>query len=95
MSNWRNTTDPRSTTERGYGNAHIKARAAAAKVHEPTDPCVRCGHALGPMGKWLHYDHDDRDPTRTTYLGFAHAKCNVVDGARRGRARQEMPTLRW
>jgi hypothetical protein len=64
-----------NTTAAGYGNSHQKLRAALAKRHQPTDPCVRCGHALGPMGPWLHLDHND---ARTGYLGFSHGRrCNV------------------
>ena len=71
----------RSRAERGYGQEHVKARAAAAATHHPLHPCSRCKQPLGPMGPWLHYDHDG---TRTGYLGFAHARCNTSAGARRG-----------
>lgn len=70
-----------STTDRGYGNDHIKARRAAVKRHQPTDPCARCHQPLGPMGPWLHYDHTD---ARDGYLGFSHAVCNRRAGARKG-----------
>jgi hypothetical protein len=70
-----------STTDRGYGAAHAKARKAAALRHQPADPCTRCGRPLGPMGPWLHYDHTER---RDGYLGFAHASCNRKAGARKG-----------
>jgi hypothetical protein len=70
-----------STTARGYDLAHRKARQAAATRHQPTDPCVRCGRPLGPMGPWLHYDHND---SRTGWLGFAHARCNIRAGASAG-----------
>lgn len=84
---WRTPTA--STKARGYGSAHTKARAAAAKVHREDDPCVRCGHPLGPMGPWLHYDHNNQ---RTGYLGFSHGsrcpwcgkRCNVKAGASKG-----------
>jgi hypothetical protein len=82
---------PRSDS---YGSAHAKARAAAAKRHQPTDPCTRCGHPLGPMGRWLHYDHSD---DRTHYLGFAHGtpcpycgkSCNVRAAALKANARRK------
>ena len=84
---WRGPrTGSTNTTARGYGSAHIKARAMAAAKHQPTDPCVRCGKALGPMGPWLHYDHN---AARTAYLGFAHASCNRRAGARVGQKRQQ------
>ena len=85
---WSNSR-PRSSE---YGAAHAKARAEAAKHHQPSDPCTRCGHPLGPMSRALHYDHNR---ARTAYLGFAHAHCNRVAGAREGRARQTSSNLRW
>ena len=91
------TNRPRSSD---YGAAHAKARKAAAAQHDPSDPCTRCGHPLGPMGRWLHYDHA---PDRQSYLGFAHGapcpwcgkRCNQVAGAKAGRARQTTSRLRW
>lgn len=80
---------PRNTS---YGAEHAKARREWAAQHRPDDPCTRCGHPLGPMGRHLHLDHN-RD--RSGYLGFAHARCNVRAGAREGRARQDASRLRW
>ncbi len=76
----------RASTKRGYGYQHAKARKAAAQLHNPSDPCSRCRLPLGPMGPWLHYDHNG---SRTGYLGFAHAQCNVKAGADLGRQRQK------
>lgn len=73
------------TTARGYGTEHINARKAAAARHQPSDPCSRCGRPLGPMGPWLHYDHNAQ---RTGYLGFAHATCNKRAGAQAGNRAQ-------
>ena len=70
-----------STTDRGYGAEHVKARKQAAARHQPSDLCARCGRPLGLMGPWLHYDHTDR---RDGYLGFSHATCNKRAGARKG-----------
>jgi hypothetical protein len=42
-------------------------------------------------GDDLHLDHE---PDRTGYRGFAHAVCNVVDGARRGGAATRDKRLR-
>jgi hypothetical protein len=69
---------PRTGTNGRYNYQHKKARAAAAAQHEDDDPCCRCGQPLGPMGRWLHYDHTDDG---TAYLGFAHAHCNLRAGA--------------
>lgn len=48
------------------------------------DVCVMPSRAIKPHERW-HVAHDH---TGTTYLGAAHAKCNVRDGAVRARARQ-------
>lgn len=91
------TIGPRNTTAAGYGSAHQKARREAVKRHHPADPCARCGHALGPMGPHLHYDHNGQ---RTGYLGFSHGapcptcgqRCNIraaaIEGNRRQRGRR-------
>jgi len=88
------TIAPRNTTQAGYGNPHQKARREAAKRHQPTDPCarrndpnIRCTQPLGPMGPWLHYDHDG---SRTGYLGFSHGVCNRKAGAIEGNRRQRI-----
>jgi hypothetical protein len=67
-----------STTSRGYGWGHQKARAQALRDLRDGDPCSRCG---GPMyraeSKALDLDHGD---DRTTYRGLAHAHCNRKAG---------------
>jgi hypothetical protein len=68
---WAPDKTPRKTSTGGWGAPHQKLRALLAKRHQPTDPCVRCGHPLGPMGPWLHLDHND---SRTGYLGFSHGR---------------------
>ena len=78
-----------STKARGYGQAHTDERKRRAKYHHPDDPCSRCGKSLGPIGPWLHLDHDDHD--RNQYLGFSHAGCNTQAGAVLGRSRQTTP----
>lgn len=81
--------------------AHKQARAAFIAQHRPGDPCCLCGHPMWSHPSKLHADHDPTDPNR--YRGLAHGtepcqdcgqRCNVVDGARRGRQRQTRPT-RW
>ena len=76
-------TKPRSAT---HGAAHDRARKAWASRHHPLDPCYRCGEPLGPMGKWLHLDHDDFD--KSVYGGFSHAGCNLRAAGQLGRERQ-------
>ena len=77
----------RNTTEAGYGWTHAKARAAAAARHKTTDLCVRCRQPLGPMGPWLHYDHNR---ARNGYLGFSHRRCNIRAAALEGNRRQAL-----
>jgi hypothetical protein len=72
-----------STTDRGYGHQHQQVRKALLPQAYGT-PCVRCGYTMLP-GQVLHLDHNS---TRTGYLGFAHAKCNVTAAARKARAKQ-------
>ena len=82
---------------------HKKARAALLKAYQPGDPCCLCGHGMWSPTRYLHADHD---PTTGGYRGLAHGtqpcqdcglRCNVVDGARRGRARQspQVTALQW
>lgn len=85
------TISKASTTTRGYGYQHMQARRAAAARHHPSDPCTRCKRPLGPMGPWLHYDHN---ATRDGYLGFAHATCNRRAGAHAGRQKQSQPRVK-
>lgn len=75
------------TEARGYGQQHRRARAYLAQRHSPTDPCTRCHKPLGPMGPWLHLDHNE---ARTAYLGFAHSTCNKRAGAKEGNRRQRI-----
>jgi hypothetical protein len=71
-----------SRTGGRYDYQHQQARKRAAAKHHPTDTCTRCGQPLGPMGRQLHYDHAEDG----TYLGFAHARCNIEAGAAKGNA---------
>lgn len=88
MSHRFRTITKASSAQRGYDTEHRAARKKAAAAHKPTDLCCRCRRPLGPMGPWLHYDHN---ASRTGYLGFAHAACNRKAGAREGRRRQNPP----
>lgn len=77
-------TKPRSVK---YGKGWAQTRAAWAARHDPADLCTRCRRPLGPMGRWLHLDHND---WTGTVDGFAHARCNVSAGGRLGRQRQRL-----
>ena len=83
--------------------AHKAARARLIRDFRPGDPCAICRHPMWPPTSPLHADHDPRDPSGQTYRGLTHGtqpcevcgvRCNVVDGAARGRARQQRET-RW
>ena len=73
----------KTTTQRGYGTDHMKARERAIAKHQAGDPCSRCGGAMPADPKLLHFDHTD---DRTGYKGLAHAACNLAAGARKGNA---------
>lgn len=90
-----------------YGTAtHRKARAMLLAAFTPGDPCCLCGHPMWPLpnGKTSNL-HADHIPGTTRYRGLAHGakcqtcgkRCNQVDGAKRGRARQDNKTtnLKW
>lgn len=92
----RGPTDPKYRSRE-----HVKARARMVEDYRPGDPCCICGHPMYPPTSALHADHDPNDPTGRRYRGLAHGsrpcqdcgvRCNVSDGARRGRARQDKPT---
>jgi hypothetical protein len=90
---FRTARDGRTTTERGYGTMHQQERARWATDLKAAGslPCTRCAQPVYHGTAW-HLDHSD---DRATYLGVAHARCNRRDGARRGRARQNVSPLRW
>jgi len=72
-----------TTSQRGYGPAHQRARAEAVAAFEPGQPCARCGQPV--------WDADDADlghtDDRTGYRGLEHAgPCNRRAGAQSKRA---------
>lgn len=73
----RNSTNPApklaTTTQRGYGSEHRKARAAAVEVFRPGDACARCGEPMLDPVEMLDLDHTD---DRAGYLGLSHRSCN-------------------
>jgi hypothetical protein len=78
---WANTKT-QTTSQRGYGTSHQKARAAAIAAHRDGDPCARCGHPMHGDPANLDLDHSD---DRTQYRGLAHRQCNRSAGGRKGR----------
>lgn len=75
-----------STTDRGYGSDHQRARKRL--VINPIKQfgfvaCITCGkHLAKPSEADLGHDHSD--PTHTRYLGPQCHACNRADGGRRG-----------
>lgn len=81
----------RSTTARGYGSRHQRERAKYRPLVESgnaycTEPlCLMPTRWIDPAFGW-DLAHG---PTRDTYRGPAHVKCNRTEGAkRRGKTRQ-------
>lgn len=70
-----------STSDRGYGAAHRDARFAGLDAAVDT-ACVLCGGVMDDPAR-MHLDHTD---DRSAYRGFAHDRCNWLDGARKGGA---------
>jgi hypothetical protein len=81
-----------SADKRGYGTEHRKARAAAIAQLERAGVGICCigGERIYP-GQALHLDHT---PDRNAYRGLACARHNRSDGAKRGRARQNVIRMR-
>lgn len=80
-----------STTERGYGHQHRKARAQWARsVERGSVRCWRCGRVIHPAAPW-DLGHDDYD--RSRYRGPEHRACNRGAAAVKGnrsRARRRL-----
>jgi hypothetical protein len=83
--------------------AYRKARAALVAAFTPGDPCCLCGHPIW-TSRYIEAQHR---PGTEQLDGLSHGtrnpcptcgkRCNQVDGARRGRTRQEKRStdLRW
>ena len=82
---------------------YLKARASLVAAFHPGDPCCLCGHPI-TTARYVEAQHI---PGTDQLQGLAHGtrnpcptcgkRCNQVDGAKRGRARQDTrsTTLRW
>jgi hypothetical protein len=75
-----------TTSERGYGLAHQKARRAAIAAYNPGDPCARCGMPMTDDPSLLHLDHTD---DRSGYLGLSHMMCNISSNSTHPPRRRE------
>lgn len=62
-----------TTTQRGYGHKHQKARRAYVEAFRSGDPCARCGDPMVGDASLFDLDHTD---DRTGYLGLSHRECN-------------------
>ncbi|MGL5911768.1 MAG: hypothetical protein ACRCZP_17330, partial [Phycicoccus sp.] len=75
-----------STTRRGYGSAHQRARRSwAARVAGGGVDCARCGQPIAPGTPW-DLGHVDGD--RTRYAGPEHQACNRATAGRFSPSRQ-------
>lgn len=82
---------------------YLRARAALVAAFRPGDPCCLCGHPI-LTARYVEAQHT---PGTEHLEGLAHGtrnpcptcakRCNQVDGAKRGRARQstKVTRLRW
>jgi hypothetical protein len=68
-----------------YDGEHQAVRRALLAVYEPTDPCARCGRALGGDPSRIDLGHRDDGPG---WSGLEHRRCNRQAGARLGNARR-------
>lgn len=81
-----------TTTERGYGWAHQRIRAATERlVRSGNAICARCGLPIGPTEPW---DLGHSDYNRTVYSGPEHRRCNRATSGRH-RANQLKWSRRW
>lgn len=70
-----------TTTQRGYGAAHQRARQQAKPAVEAGQVlCARCRQPIAPGEPW-QLDHSDED--RTKYLGPSHKLCNLSAAGKR------------
>lgn len=86
------TTKPKNTTAAGYGHSHQQERKRRLTITTERDLCGYCHRPLGPNTRLWALPHN---ATRTGYLpGFWHKRCNDIDGAKRGNARQRTRTTK-
>jgi hypothetical protein len=86
-----------STTNKGYGSAHMKLRRRwAPLVATGGVRCALCGNPIRPGAKW-HLAHADRPDAHALgiYSGPAHARCNNGTNRRQLRANPKPQALSW
>lgn len=72
-----------TTSERGYGWAHQRLRAALLAALVPGSPCPRCHQPMWPRAQDLDLGHVEGSG-KTMYEGLQHSTCNRSSGARFG-----------
>lgn len=93
----RTSTDPRSTTAKGYGSEHQKLRARwGPLVATGTVRCAIGGELLKPGAPWhlAHSDHPDAHRLGL-YAGPACARHNNGTNRRQLRSRPQPQALSW
>ena len=76
-----------SRKARGYGYEHVALRKQYARYVEAGQvSCSRCDEPIQPGTPW-HLDHAD---DRASYLGPAHARCNVSAAGRKSHRNEWM-----
>lgn len=96
---WQTTRPRGSRTAAKYRTPEHRAQRAAYEAQLARDGylvcaqpvCLHRDRTILPGMRWCA-GHND---TGTAYLGPVHFRCNVTDGAKRGRARQGASRLRW
>jgi hypothetical protein len=87
-----------------YGTSHQQKRdALKPTVDAGNGICAEtiCLEERDGRTRWIkpgtqwHLAHDPTDPSRTTYLGPAHARCNTSEGATRGNRARNKQERRW
>ncbi|HEV2778835.1 MAG TPA: hypothetical protein VGX25_05485 [Actinophytocola sp.] len=74
---------PGQTTARGYGWSHQQERERwRPEVEAGRVDCWRCAERIHTWQPW-DLGHDDDDPTKRTYKGPEHRRCNRAAGARK------------
>jgi hypothetical protein len=85
----------RSTTARGYGNAHQKLRARwAREIKAGGVSCARCGRPIPPGALW---DLGHHDTDRRVYTGPEHRYCTAAPPPTRSTASAGSPgrSIAW